>query len=236
VAGVCELRLKNVYKSYQTATQSITVLRGFNLEVQAGEFVAIIGQSGQGKSTLLNILGCLDRPDSGEYWLRGERVNWNSPDDLAKLRGSRVATVFQNFELIPHWTVLENVEMPLKFQGVRKADRSLRALQALRKVGLLHENQKFPHQLSGGQQQRVAIARALCAEPDILLADEPTGNLDPQTAAQVVELIMTLNHQGMTVIMVTHDHSLAQLAHRVGVLQNGQLEWWSIGNDPGQLT
>lgn len=230
------LHLRNIYKSYRTKHQAVTVLNDLNLEISKGEFVAIIGTSGQGKSTLLNIIGCLDRPDSGDYYLDGKLVNWNSKRHLAFVRGNKIATIFQNFELISHWTVLENVEISLRFQDVCKEDRVMRALHALRQVNLLQHSTKFPHELSGGEQQRCAIARVICSNPDVILADEPTGNLDPESAAIVMELLLAMNRQGKTIIFVTHDHQLAKLAHRIAILKAGHLEWWSDTNDQRQHT
>lgn len=219
------IQLNHIYKNYRTRIQSVSVLRDLSLTIHNGEFVSILGPSGQGKSTLLNLLGCLDQPDRGEVWIHGERVNWKSPRQLSTIRGKKVAMIFQSFELVSHWTVLENVAMCLRFQGISKADRNLKALNALQKVNLLSHASKMPHQLSGGERQRCAIARTLCADPDIILADEPTGNLDPETANSIVATLEGLNQIGKTLVFVTHDHALAKRASRIGMLSNGTIQW-----------
>lgn len=219
------IQLNHIYKNYRASTQSVSVLRDLSLTIQNGEFVSIIGPSGQGKSTLLNILGCLDEPDRGELFIHGERVNWKSHRQLAAIRGKKVAMIFQSFELVNHWTVLENVSMCLRFEGISKSARTLKALTALQKVNLLPHASKMPYELSGGERQRVAIARTLCADPDIILADEPTGNLDPETAKSIVSTLEDLNKAAKTLIVVTHDYALAQRAKRVGTLSDGTIQW-----------
>ena len=221
------IELKNIHKTYKSNNGTVSILRDLNLEVQKGEFLAIIGGSGQGKSTLLNILGCLDRPDKGEYLLDQEPVNWDSSSLLSALRGHRISVIFQSFELIQGWTVAENVEMPLRFRGVPRHQRGLLALKALRRVNLLAHSNKYPHELSGGEQQRCAIARAICADADVLLADEPTGNLDPDTANVIMEHLLELNRQCKTIIFLTHDHALSKRANRIAELKAGTIEWWS---------
>jgi putative ABC transport system ATP-binding protein len=218
------IQLNHIYKNYRARTQSVSVLRDLSLTIHAGEFISIIGPSGQGKSTLLNILGCLDEPDRGELWIQGERVNWKSHRQLATIRGKKVAMIFQSFELVNHWTVLENVSMCLRFEGISKSARTLKALTALQKVNLLSHATKMPYELSGGERQRCAIARTLCADPDIILADEPTGNLDPATATSIVGTLENLNQAGKTLIVVTHDHTIARRANRIGTLSNGIIE------------
>jgi putative ABC transport system ATP-binding protein len=220
------IQLRGIWKSYRPRSRSVSVLRDLDLDIKQGEFVSVIGTSGEGKSTLLNLLGGLDKPDKGSYLLGGQLVNWKSARQLAEIRGQKVSMVFQSFELIPHWTVLENVEMSMQFHGVKKEERVTRALNSLRKVNLLKYANQRPMELSGGEQQRCAVARALCSKPDVILADEPTGNLDPDNAAIVMELLQSANQQGMTVVLVTHDHQLAEKAQRIAVLKHGRIEWW----------
>ena len=214
--------LRDVSKVY-AAGQTVHALRGVNLEIAAGEFVAIMGASGSGKSTLMNILGCLDTPTSGSYWLDGVPVQDRDPDALAALRNRRMGFVFQQFNLLPRTSALENVELPLLYAGVRQPERSRRALAALQRVGLGERSTHSPAQLSGGQQQRVAIARALVNEPALILADEPTGALDSETSAEVMQLLDTLNRQGITVILVTHEADMAAWARRRLLFKDGRL-------------
>ena len=214
--------LRDVSKVY-AAGQTVHALRSVNLEIAAGEFVAIMGASGSGKSTLMNILGCLDTPTSGSYLLDGVPVQDRDPDALAALRNRRMGFVFQQFNLMPRTSALENVELPLLYAGVRQPERSRRALAALQRVGLGDRSSHSPAQLSGGQQQRVAIARALVNEPALILADEPTGALDSETSAEVMQLLDTLNRQGITVILVTHEADMAAWARRRLLFKDGRL-------------
>ena len=214
--------LRDVSKVY-AAGQTVHALRGVNLEIAAGEFVAIIGASGSGKSTLMNILGCLDTPTSGSYLLDDVPVQDRDPDALAALRNRRMGFVFQQFNLLPRTSALENVELPLLYAGVRQPERSRRALAALQRVGLGERSSHSPAQLSGGQQQRVAIARALVNEPALILADEPTGALDSETSTEVMQLLDTLNRQGITVILVTHEADMAAWARRRLLFKDGRL-------------
>ena len=214
--------LRDVSKVY-AAGQTVHALRSVNLEIAAGEFVAIMGASGSGKSTLMNILGCLDTPTSGSYLLDGVPVQDRDPDALAALRNRRMGFVFQQFNLMPRTPALENVELPLLYAGVRQPERSRRALAALQRVGLADRSSHNPAQLSGGQQQRVAIARALVNEPALILADEPTGALDSETSAEVMQLLDALNRQGITVILVTHEADMAAWARRRLLFKDGRL-------------
>ena len=214
--------LRDVSKVY-AAGQTVHALRSVNLEIAAGEFVAIMGASGSGKSTLMNILGCLDTPTSGSYLLDGVPVQDRDPDALAALRNRRMGFVFQQFNLMPRTSALENVELPLLYAGVRQPGRSRRALAALQRVGLADRSSHSPAQLSGGQQQRVAIARALVNEPALILADEPTGALDSETSAEVMQLLDALNRQGITVILVTHEADMAAWARRRLLFKDGRL-------------
>ena len=214
--------LRDVSKVY-AAGQTVHALRGVNLEIAGGEFVAIMGASGSGKSTLMNILGCLDTPTSGSYVLDGVPVQDRDPDALAALRNRRMGFVFQQFNLLPRTSALENVELPLLYAGVRQPERSRRALAALQRVGLGERSSHTPAQLSGGQQQRVAIARALVNEPALILADEPTGALDSETSTEVMQLLDALNRQGITVILVTHEADMAAWARRRLLFKDGRL-------------
>lgn len=195
-----------------------------SLTVGYGEFVAIIGPSGSGKSTLMNILGCLDTPTSGKYWLEGEEVSRLPENRLAEIRNRKIGFIFQNFNLLPKLTALENVELPLIYRGMRGAERRERALEALRKVGLADRTRHRPSELSGGQQQRVAIARALAGNPPVLLGDEPTGALDSKTSGEVMELMRELNREGHTIILITHNMDVADQAKRVVRIADGMLE------------
>ena len=214
--------LRDVSKVY-AAGQTVHALRGVDVEIAAGEFVAIMGASGSGKSTLMNILGCLDTPTSGSYLLDGVPVQDRDADALAALRNRRMGFVFQQFNLMPRTSALENVELPLLYAGVRQPERSRRALAALQRVGLGDRSSHSPAQLSGGQQQRVAIARALVNEPALILADEPTGALDSETSAEVMQLLDALNRQGITVILVTHEADMAAWARRRLLFKDGRL-------------
>ena len=209
------IHMAGITKVYDTGKIKVEALRGIDLVVGKGEFVAVVGPSGSGKSTLLNLVGCLDSPSGGQYQLGGEAVAGLDRDQLADVRNRRVGFVFQNFNLLPLLTALENVEMPMMFGGVGHRERRRRALEQLAQVGLADRVEHRPTELSGGQMQRVAIARALAMEPDIILADEPTGNLDTGSGSDVMSLLGTLSEQGRTLVVVTHDATLARRAHRV---------------------
>jgi putative ABC transport system ATP-binding protein len=210
-----------ITKVYDTGKIQVEALRGIDLEVRRGEFVAVVGPSGSGKSTLLNLIGCLDTPTAGRYRLGGEAVAGLDRDQLADVRNRRVGFVFQNFNLLPQLTALENVEMPMLFGGVGRRERRRRALEKLDKVGLGDRVEHKPTELSGGQMQRVAIARALAMEPDIVLADEPTGNLDTGSGGDVMGVLTDLWKQGSTLVVVTHDATLARRANRVVEIRDG---------------
>ncbi len=219
------IEIRDLRKAYALDGVEIEALRGIDLTVEAGELVAIMGPSGSGKSTLMNILGCLDVADSGNYRLRGEDVTRMSGDALARLRNREIGFVFQSFNLLPRTSALENVETPLIYAGVGKNERHERARQALERMGLGDRLQHLPNQLSGGQQQRVAIARALVSRPSLLLADEPTGNVDTATSAEILSVLETLNRDdGLTIILITHEPDVARHAGRSLYVRDGRLE------------
>lgn len=217
------LKLEHIYKDYIQGKMVVPVLKDVSLSVEKGEYVAIMGPSGSGKSTLMNIIGCLDRPTSGSYELTGENVLALNEKKMADLRLHSIGFVFQNFQLLPRMSALDNVALPLLYAGVRKKVRRECAREALIRVGLEERVNFKPTQLSGGQKQRVAIARAMVNKPDILLADEPTGALDSKSSRQIMELFQTLNDEGVTVIMITHDRSIAGYAKRVVDILDGEL-------------
>lgn len=213
------IRMKNISKHYRIGNEEVRAVDRADLTVSPGEFVGIIGPSGSGKSTLMNIIGCLDTADSGEYLLDGTPIEDYSENDLAQIRNRKIGFVFQSFNLIPKLTAEENVELPLIYQGVRKAERDERVQSALRRVKLEARAKHFPAELSGGQQQRVAIARAIVTRPSLILADEPTGNLDSRTTAEIMDIFHELHGQGNTIVLITHDNSVAaQTGRRIHIL------------------
>ena len=219
------IELRAVAKDYVTEAVTVHALRQVDLTIRRGEFVAMVGQSGSGKSTMMNIIGCLDRPSSGAYKLDGIDVTTRSNDARAVVRNRLIGFVFQGFNLLPRTTALENVELPLVYRGVPSAERRKRALVALGSVGLAERLHHTPNQLSGGQQQRVAIARALVTEPPLLLADEPTGNLDTRTSLEVLGLLQALNeNKGITIVLVTHEPDIAACAKRVITMRDGRVK------------
>lgn len=217
------IRTENLTRIFRTEEVETIALNGVNIEVEDGEFIAIMGPSGCGKSTLLNILGLLDSPTGGKYWLNNEEVGHLKERERTAYRKGRIGFVFQNFNLIDELTVEENVDLQLKYLGVGKAERKERVLEILRKVKLSHRAKHYPHQLSGGQQQRVAIARAVVGKPSIILADEPTGNLDSKNGMEVMQLLSELNEEGTTIVMVTHSKHDATYASRIINLFDGQV-------------
>ncbi len=223
-ADLMILRLEHIYKDYILGKLTVPALKDVSLNVEKGEYLAVMGPSGSGKSTLMNIIGCLDRPTSGNYELSGENVMGLSDAQLADLRLRSLGFVFQNFQLLPRMTALDNVALPLVYAGVRKKVRRQRAREALERVGLEDRVSFRPTQLSGGQKQRVAIARAMVNQPSILLADEPTGALDSKSGEQIMELFQKLNDEGVTVIMITHDRNIAGHAKRIVDIFDGELK------------
>ncbi|HEX7190397.1 MAG TPA: ABC transporter ATP-binding protein, partial [Thermoanaerobaculia bacterium] len=214
---------QEVHKYYDLGETRVHALRGVDVSVDRGDFVAIMGSSGSGKSTFMNILGCLDKPSSGRYILDGTDVATFDKRQLAKIRNSKIGFVFQGFNLLPRTTALENVQLPTLYTKIEKRERVQRATEALALVGLADRSRHFPSQLSGGQQQRVAIARALVNHPSILLADEPTGNLDSRTSVEIMELFQRLNDEGLTIVLVTHEHDIADFAKRTIVFRDGRI-------------
>ncbi len=218
------IRLEDIQKSYFMGNQAIPVLKGITLDIRKNEYVALMGPSGSGKSTLMNILGCLDSPTGGKYILNEKDVSKMADDDLAEVRNSEIGFVFQQFNLLPRLTAAENVALPLIYAGVSKKERMERSLEALEKVGLADRSHHKSNELSGGQIQRVAIARALVNNPSILLADEPTGNLDSKTSVEVMEIFGKIQQAGNTVVLVTHEEDIAAYAQRVVRLRDGMVE------------
>jgi len=217
------IRVEDVHKYYDLGETRVHALRGVSVDIRRGEFVAIMGASGSGKSTFMNMLGCLDRPSAGRYLLEGLDVSGHDKKALALIRNQKIGFVFQGFNLLARTTALENVELPTLYAKLDNAERRRRATEALALVRLSDRAHHFPSQMSGGQQQRVAIARALVNRPSILLADEPTGNLDSRTSVEILEIFQNLNDSGLTIVLVTHEHDIAQFARRVLVFKDGRI-------------
>jgi len=219
------IELDHIHKTYSMGDVEVHALRGVSLTIQKGEFVAIMGTSGSGKSTMMNIIGCLDRPTRGTYELDGQDVSQLSKDDRADIRSQKLGFVFQGFNLLSRTSAIENVELPMLYAGIDSHERQKRAKEALEAVGLVGREQNHPNQLSGGQQQRVAIARALVNRPALILADEPTGNLDSRTSVEVMEIFQRLNReQGITLVLVTHEPDISEYAQRVVVFKDGKIK------------
>ena len=222
--GGAVIALDHVHKTYDLGEVQVHALRGVSLQIHRGEFVAVMGASGSGKSTLMNILGCLDRPSRGHYFLEGTDVSEMTKAELAQIRNRKIGFVFQQFNLLARTSALENVELPTVYAGVTVEEREKRAWQALERVGLADRAHHYPSQLSGGQQQRVAIARGLVNQPSILLADEPTGNLDSRTSVEIMDIFQRLNEEeGLTVVIVTHEHDIAEYAKRALEFRDGKV-------------
>ena len=217
------IRTHNLQRRYHMGTELIHALRGVDLTIERGEYVAIMGPSGSGKSTLMNMIGCLDSPDEGEYWLNGKLVSDMNNNELAKVRNKEVGFVFQTFNLLPRANALHNVELPLIYAGMKRKERLERAMRALERVGLKERMGHRPSEMSGGQRQRVAVARALVTDPSILLADEPTGNLDSTTSRDIMELFRELHATGHTILVITHEADIAKHARRIIQLRDGTI-------------
>lgn len=227
------IQTKQLTRTYQMGNNKVNALRSIDLTVLPGDFVALMGASGSGKSTLLHLLGCLDHPTSGEYFLEGQNISSLKSDRLADIRGRRIGFIFQSFNLLPKLTACENVALPLAYnnKNIRNTNQKLQATEALTRVGLTHRASHMPTELSGGERQRVAIARALVTHPAVILADEPTGNLDSTTGNEIMHLLSELNLEGVTIVMVTHDQKIANLAHRICFMQDGVIEEESVRHD-----
>ena len=217
------LSLENIYKDYPQGKLTVNVLKNISMEVEEGDYIAIMGPSGSGKTTLMNLIGCLDVPTSGTYLLDGKDISSQNDNQMAEIRNKYIGFVFQTFNLLPKLTAQDNVALPLLYAGVKKAERRARAAEALKKVGLEERMNFYSNQLSGGQCQRVAIARAIAGNPKILLADEPTGALDTRSGEQVMELFKQLNDEGVTIIMITHEREIAMCAKKIYYIRDGEL-------------
>ncbi len=217
------LRTDSLVKEYRMGANVVAALRGVTVDIDAGEFVAVMGPSGSGKSTFMNLLGCLDHPTTGEYWFGGQEISQLSGDELAAVRNRKIGFVFQHFNLLPRTAALDNVALPLLYSGVSVVERNRRAARRLAQVGLADRLDHHPAQLSGGQQQRVAIARALVNDPMLVLADEPTGALDSRTSVEIMSLLQALNREGITIVVVTHEHDIANFAGRIIVFRDGRV-------------
>lgn len=223
MASAVVVKLENVWKTYRMGDETINALRGATLEIRKGEFFAIQGPSGSGKSTAMHIIGALDAPDRGSVYIRGRNVSTLSEDELAELRGKMVGFIFQQFNLVPALTAFENIMLPMVFQGTPEMERERKATELLKEVELLNRKDHRPNQLSGGQQQRVAIARALANDPEMILADEPTGNLDSSTGRKIFELLKKLHGKGKTVVVITHDDRIAREAETIAYIKDGAI-------------
>ena len=226
------IHLENIQKSYYLGKQELQVLKGISLDIYRSEYVALMGPSGSGKSTLMNLLGCLDTPSGGKYILNGKDVSRMPDNDLAEVRNKEIGFVFQQFNLLPRLTAAENVALPLVYSGIGKKERNERALEVLKKVKLDDRSHHKPNELSGGQAQRVAIARALINNPSIILADEPTGNLDSKTSYEIMDILGKIHSDGNTVILVTHEEDISKYAHRVIRLKDGLIETDNVNTNP----
>ncbi|RZS93128.1 ABC transporter ATP-binding protein [Aquimarina brevivitae] len=218
------IEIRGIIRNFQLGQETVYVLKGIDLDIERGEYVAIMGPSGSGKSTLMNLLGCLDTPTAGSYNLNGQDVSQMTDDELAEIRNKEIGFVFQTFNLLPRTTALDNVALPMVYAGASKKDREHRAAEVLTDVGLADRMDHKPNQLSGGQRQRVAVGRALVNKPSIILADEPTGNLDSKTSLEILQLFDQIHQAGNTVIMVTHEEDVAERAHRIIRLRDGVIE------------
>lgn len=223
------IKMNGITKEYKMGAAIVNALRGIDLEIEQGEFVAVVGPSGSGKSTLMNLIGCLDRPTSGEYFLEGRKVDSLSDDELAKIRNRKIGFVFQTFNLLPRTNCLHNVELPLLYANVSRKERQKRAIAILERVGLKERIYHNPNELSGGERQRVAIARALITNPSIVLADEPTGNLDSKTGSEIMAMLTELNREGRTIVLVTHEKYIAEYASRIIYLRDGLIVSEDVG-------
>ncbi len=217
------IEFRDVYKIYPMGDTEVRAIDGISMTVQRGEFLAIVGQSGSGKSTCMNIIGCLDVPSSGQYFMDGRDVSYMSDDEQAEIRNKKLGFIFQQYNLIPKLTVQQNVELPLLYAGLSEKEQSARALASLERVGLQDKAKNYPNQLSGGQQQRVSIARALAGNPSIILADEPTGALDSKTGKEVLQFLKKLHREGNTIVLITHDNTIAAQAERVIRVHDGRV-------------
>lgn len=229
------ISLRGIYKIYKMGDEEVHANDGIDLDIYKGEFVAIVGKSGSGKSTLMNIIGALDVPTSGNYFLGGQDTSSMSDNELAEVRNHMLGFIFQQYNLLPKLSILENVELPLLYQGVKAVERREKAMRELEKVGLADKAKNKPHQLSGGQQQRISIARALAGSPSIILADEPTGALDSKTSKEVLSYIKQLNSEGNTIVMITHDPTLAMQARRVVQIMDGKITFDGSSEEYGKL-